>query len=181
MAKKLSAKQQAFIDEYKINAQRFQRLVDRSSGNDACWPFTGAKDPAGYGRYHVGRSRSSSMLSHRVAFGLAYGYLPEAVCHQCDNPECCNPAHLFGGTRAINNRDMADKGRCARVKAALWGEKHHQARLTDKDAEAIKTRYLAGGVSQRALATQHGVSQRTINKIVRGISFRKQSDHEVTT
>lgn len=173
---KLAPKRQRFVDEYLINVERFNGLVDRSAGEDACWPFVGAKDSAGYGRYHVGRSRNSSMLAHRVAFGAAFGHLPEAVCHRCDNPECCNPGHLFAGTRADNNRDMVEKGRHAKIKASLWGEKHHQAKLSDEDAASIRGRYAAGGISQRALAEMYGVSQRTINKVVRGISFRKAVD-----
>ena len=32
-------------------------------------------------------------------------------CMQCDNPPCVNPEHLFIGTRNINNKDRAAKGR----------------------------------------------------------------------
>lgn len=168
---KLTPKQQAFVDEYLIDVARFFSYVDQSAGPGACWPWTGAKDGSGYGRFHVGLSRNSSKLAHRVAFGLAFGTEPEAVCHRCDNPTCCNPSHLFGGTRAENNADMVTKGRhwlAVNPEAATKGEAHGAARLNDDAVRLIRRLYGSGGVSQRALATFFGVCQRTITKIVRG-------------
>lgn len=57
------------------------------------------------------------IYAHRAAFCISRGYaldylLPENVMlHSCDNPLCCNPAHVSLGTQAENVRDMHSKGR----------------------------------------------------------------------
>ncbi|MGN0081140.1 MAG: hypothetical protein ACI377_03090 [Bacteroides fragilis] len=53
----------------------------------------------------------------------------------------------------------------------LPGENHIYAKLSNKDAEAIRESYAAGNISQRALAKKYNVCQRTITKIVRGESY----------
>ena len=55
-----------------------------------------------------------TIKAHRAAYLYAGGKLGSAkplVCHSCDNPPCCNPAHLWPGTNADNLQDMRDKGR----------------------------------------------------------------------
>jgi hypothetical protein len=41
-------------------------------------------------------------------------------------------------------------------------------KLTDKDVRAIRERYAAGGVTQAVLASEFGVDQRHVSKLVRG-------------
>jgi hypothetical protein len=98
-------------------AERFWEKVDRSV-LDGCWPFLGARDPDGYGRVMVGRDRRDK--ANRVAYMLTSGPIPDGlqVLHRCDNPPCCNPAHLFAGTPLDNMRDMIAKGRAAWQKSA---------------------------------------------------------------
>lgn len=77
-----------------------------------CWIFTGTKSHFGYGSIWI--KGGSFRAAHRVMWEHANGRKLtrwEFVCHKCDNPPCCNPAHLFLGTLADNNKDMATKGR----------------------------------------------------------------------
>lgn len=87
-----------------------QRLVEKVHFHPwgGCWEWTGGADIHGYGRIWSG---GKTHLTHRVAFYLQHGYLPEVVAHACDNPKCVNPAHLWGGSQADNLRDMFAKGR----------------------------------------------------------------------
>lgn len=96
---------------------------------DECWPFLGARNAKGYGQMRV---KMRQHPAHRLAYATATGTEPGDLCvlHRCDNPPCCNPAHLFLGTHGDNNRDTAAKGRTAR------GELHHKAKLT---AEQVRT------------------------------------------
>ena len=81
-----------------------------------CWIWQGSHFQSGYGRYFL---RQKAYRSHRVAFFIYYGPIPEGkmVCHKCDNPKCVNPLHLFLGTSKENTHDMIDKGRLNRNRA----------------------------------------------------------------
>ena len=87
----------------------FWRRVARGSPSE-CWPWIGRSvQQGGYGVLSYQYKRISS---HRFAMMLALGRMPEGVVmHLCDNPPCCNPAHLRVGTQRENMRDMAAKGR----------------------------------------------------------------------
>lgn len=80
-----------------------------------CWEWPGARNVNGYGTLATNGHGNgvSKRLAHRVAYELEHGAIPEGklIMHRCDNPPCCNPAHLQVGTDADNNRDKAAKGR----------------------------------------------------------------------
>jgi hypothetical protein len=89
-------------------------IVDAATG---CWNWQRSKTGHGYGD---ARECGKGILIHRRAYELWKGNIPHGlfVCHKCDNPICCNPDHLFVGTRSDNMKDCAAKGRLNFQKAA---------------------------------------------------------------
>jgi hypothetical protein len=127
---------------------RFDRLIDRSGGADACWLFVQGQTDKGYGRIRVvGRP----WYGHRLAWTLAFGTIPDGlfVCHRCDNPPCVNPAHLFLGSNEDNLHDMWRKGR-GYAKAALTPYQIAMTRATRTPA-ALERLAAEWGVSVRTL------------------------------
>lgn len=80
------------------------------------------------------------------------------VLHHCDNPPCCNPAHLFEGTNEDNIRDAAQKGRMRR-------------KLSDNDVREIQRRLRKGDL-QEAIAADFDVSQVCVSHIKLGKIWR---------
>jgi hypothetical protein len=157
-----------------FDPEAFWSQVDQSDP-DGCWPWTGKTDIGGYG---VVRRDGRQEKTHRVAFELAYGPLPEGkiVRHFiCDNPPCCRPEHLRSGTIADNNADMRIKGRAAsgdrngsrtRPDRQIRGERHPLSKLTEADVRSIRARDTGDQILRRGLAAEYGVGVRTIRKIV---------------
>lgn len=81
---------------------------------DECWPWLRFKNDKGYGitKVTINKRRYNSK-TQRLAWLLTFGDIPDGlhVLHTCDNPPCCNPAHLFLGTNGDNMRDKVEKGR----------------------------------------------------------------------
>ncbi|HET9396036.1 MAG TPA: HNH endonuclease signature motif containing protein, partial [Nitrospiraceae bacterium] len=96
--------------------ERFWSKVDRRS-KDECWPWT-----ATAARYGMFRWRGKNRLAHRIAYYFAYGVFPTnvCVCHRCDNTKCCNPNHLWLGSRKDNAQDALKKGRLKWPKQDNW-------------------------------------------------------------
>lgn len=80
------------------------------SGPDDCWNWTASLGTTGYGQFHW---NGRPAKSHRVAWELANGPIPDDLCvlHSCDNRRCVNVRHLWLGTKKDNTHDMLSKGR----------------------------------------------------------------------
>jgi hypothetical protein len=154
-------------------AERFWAKVDISGGFFACWPWTAARTAAGYGVLGRGGRSDGLVYAHRLALELAGRPLApgEDAMHACDNPPCVNPAHLSGGSRATNNRDMASKGRHftkTKPERIARGERHGMARLTAEQVRAIRT----SPASSSEAAIIAGVTAAHVRAIRRGRVWR---------
>lgn len=143
--------------------ERFWSCVSRQS--DGCWEWALGRKEDGYGRtlWH-GRLT----YAHRIAWELTYGPVPDGLCvlHRCDNPACCNPTHLWLGSRADNNHDRDIKGRQPPPK----GDMNGRAVLSRADVAEIRQRH-TDGTTQSALAQMFCISRRQIQRIVRNESW----------
>jgi hypothetical protein len=142
-------------------AERFWSKVDTSG---ECWEWMGSLNHKGYGFIW---NKTRAALAHRVSWEMHFGAIPDEllVCHQCDNPRCVNPSHLFLGTSKDNATDAAAKGRIGR------GEHHYRSRLTEDDVRSIR-RLRSDGELMTDLARRYGVHPTTVGLIVRRETWR---------
>lgn len=172
----------------EADRSRFESKVDRSGGPTACHPWTAARDFNGYGKFWAdGRLR----VAHVVAFLMNTGEssLPEdkpCVLHRCDNPPCCNPVHLWCGTKKDNHEDMVAKGRAVYGVGERHGSKTHpeavprgqrhghytHPELTPKtitDDQICQAHNLRlNGLSQESIGRIVGISQQSVSRILSG-------------
>lgn len=146
----------------------FWAAVDQSAGPKACWPWTWATKPSGYGAVYWARRMQ---IAHRVALLLTVGEPPLGkpyAMHLCDNPPCCNPAHLEWGSAQENSNQMVQRGRHRDI--SLPGELNPRVKLTEAQVLEIRASY--PGVRQVDLAAKYGVKQVAISRIVRRVSWK---------
>jgi len=90
----------------KVGEKRAARFWDKVARGPrgSCWPWVGYKKASGHGLTSLGKK---IMHAHRAAWLLKRGEIPAGLCvnHKCHNPSCCNPEHMYLGTRAENMHD----------------------------------------------------------------------------
>jgi len=147
--------------------QRFWSKVDQKGVND-CWPWNAGITSRDYGQIHVRREAGKVInhKAHRVAYTLKKGPTNDLeVCHTCDNPPCCNPAHLFLGTHKENMDDRDKKGR------QVVGQMYHsngKAKCAKYSEETVKEirRLYQEKTPKREISRRLGVPQTTVRHII---------------
>jgi hypothetical protein len=136
-----------------------------------CWVWDGPYFPTGYGYHYIPAPIKGYFRAHRLAYALTQGdpTTDMLVCHECDNPSCVRPSHLFVGTNMTNTKDKLSKGRgnYETTRGTLNG----QSKLTEDQVSEIFRLYQEGE-SQRSLASKFGVAKYSVQGIVHGRTWK---------
>ena len=143
-----SESNQAIYSMNERETRRFYAMVEENTFG--CHRWNGSLNNYGYGAWKID---NVSVLAHRVAFFLAYGYLPEShrlVCHTCNNEWCVR----HDGSASDNNRDVESKP--------------HFRDVDEQVVEELYRVYLDEGLSVQASADKIGIGRSMALNILQG-------------
>lgn len=153
--------------------KRVNKLAD-----DKCWNWRGGVNTSGYG---VLKYKGETVTAHRLAFYLTHGEIPiispmtfigkQFILHSCDNPRCCNPAHLRRGTHSENMHDAHLRKRVHHSR----GANHSMSCLSESDYSNILIAYRDSNITQKELAAKYKVSKSTIGNVLKRIALQAKS------
>jgi hypothetical protein len=155
-------------------------------GQQECWPWTAkSRHRFGYGVFSITRDkRARQFTASRVACWLEHGPPPfpsANALHSCDNPICCNPAHLRWGSQKANVDDAIERKRASKPPqnysgrhtgkmpkgASVWNQT-----LSEDKVREIWRLHLAGGMTTGQIAEAVGAKQHAVADVTRGRSWR---------
>jgi len=153
---------------------RFEEKVIKTEG---CWGWNGHLDKNGYPLMKSGSDRKSfkEARCNRISWLLYRGEIPEGkyLCHQCDNPTCTNPDHLFLASAKENSQDMVKKARGNK------GTKHGNAKLNDQDVVEIR-QLLRQGKTGRFISEKFSIDPNVVSGIKHGKSWTHVQEGKIT-
>lgn len=126
-----------------MTREEFWECMDRSSSD--CWLWTKGTNAYGYGVVAI-TGEGRSYIAHRLAWELHHGSPPGKLCvlHRCDIRHCCNPSHLFLGTRGDNIRDAVRKRR-------------HKHQILTRDVAKLMLRHTMSEAGRRLNVTPQAI------------------------
>lgn len=151
---------------HRTRASVNDRFFSKVEKSDGCWIWKGCVNKDGYGK--MGDGAGSSVGAHIVSWTLANGPVPAGmnVCHECDNPPCVKPDHLFLGTQLDNIQDRVKKNRCA---SGVRSYRH----TLDPEKVLSMRRMRESGISYREIGEAFGVNDSAAWKAINGSTWRR--------
>lgn len=136
-----------------------------------CWNWTAHKR----GEYGGIKVDGIMERAHRLSWMLFRGGIPSDLCvlHKCiGNPLCCNPDHLYLGTKKNNADDRKTQGRGGNLK----GVNNGRAKLTDELVMELRRLRPPFHGKKRPyvsdLARQYGIPKSTLNFLLNGQTWK---------
>lgn len=154
-----------------VNQKRFWSKVNIGDP-DKCWNWTASGRGQGYGAIKID---GIVYDAHRIAYIITYGDIPDGmwVLHKCNNRACCNPNHLYAGTRSDNTKDSFNDGTLSLINAKkAHGEAHGQSKLKLQQVNEIRE-LIKSGRTIRSVANQYGISHSQVFRIKAGREWNK--------
>lgn len=153
------------------------------------WKKANPERHAELARAYRARNREKTLAQNKLNYAVRTGKIERQPCEVCSATDKVHAHHhdygkpfdvrwlCFKCHKATHPVDDEDK----RVKfigaqrARLEGEKNPNASLKDADVSMIRT-LLDLGISQEKIGAMYGVSQQTISRVSRGVSYRSKKD-----
>lgn len=142
-----------------------ERFITKIHKTASCWNWIAGKGWNGYGRF---KFQGKMIKAHRFSYLLYIGDIPEnmLILHSCNNRACVNPEHLLLGNHTQNMQHRQESNR------QVQGEKHHQAKLTDKKVKEIRKLYSSQKISQKKLSEKYNIGTTQISRIINNQNWR---------
>jgi len=155
----------------ELRKMRFWSKVDIRSP-DECWEWQASVFGSGYGRFRIASYVIAS--ANRVALIIHTGqdHLHLFALHECDNPRCCNPHHLYWGTHSDNMKDAVARKRRRSIDQS--GASNRAAKLSPEHHAVIVDR-LKRGWNNTIIAEHLPVTASQVSAIRRGKAWAAQS------
>ena len=152
------------------------RIDDETS----CWNWAwGRSDHAKSGNpaVHIGKGvmgleKTTTMSAYRAAWLLAGKKLNkgEVVYRSCCNIDCCNPAHLKAGPRAVMYAHYAASGKNkGQPHRKIANAKNRQKMMVPRERVLIVEQLLASGMKIKAIKSEVKMCASTIRDIREGM------------
>jgi len=143
----------------------FWKKVAQGSSTE-CWPWLGFRKRSGHGLTSM---KGRPMHTSRKAWVLTHGPIPseQQVLHKCDNAICCNPEHMYLGSRIDNMIDLHE--------GTPFELRHARGRpfvLNDQQLEALWT-MRKRGATLKECAQSAGVHIATVCRYITAVRKQK--------
>ncbi len=149
---------------HEIESDKLTNAIDKFNAfvikTEVCWPWKGPVTSSGYGKFRI---NNKAETASRISWIIHKGTIPNGmfVLHTCDVRTCCNPDHLFLGTKKDNSRDMVKKGRCP-----ISRENKKNPKISTQQVQEIIQRCFTNREQQNKVALDYGITPQAVRYII---------------